>query len=134
MQITWNESMSTGVTRLDIQHKQLIQKFNEFTEILEQPTLAREAAGEVLDFLQFYATWHFSQEEDCMSQYKCPVAGANKRAHQEFVAMFTKFYNDWQDSTLNVEAVKETHTKLFDWIMNHIVKVDTRLRPCIKPE
>lgn len=131
MKITWDESMSTGVARLDAQHRQLIQKFNEFTHILEHPTLVREKAGEILDFLQFYASWHFKHEEECMEQYQCPVADANKKAHAEFLSMFGKFYSDWQKNTMDLEMARTTHAQLYEWIVKHIVNVDTRLRSCI---
>ena len=132
MKISWDESMSTGVERLDIQHRQLIEKFNDFSEIINQPSLARQAAGEVLDFLQFYAKWHFGQEEECMEQHNCPVAAANKNAHAEFIAMFSEFYEKWQSNTMDIELARKTHAKLAEWIMNHIVHTDTRLRGCIK--
>ena len=84
--IAWDESMSTGVERLDAQHKTLIEKFNELSLVFAGNNIAetRLAAGELLDFLQFYAVWHFQQEEVLMDQYQCPIADVNKKAHAEF--------------------------------------------------
>lgn len=45
--------MSTGLRLLDEQHKLFFEKFNEFSVALAEVT-ARETAGEILDFLQFY--------------------------------------------------------------------------------
>lgn len=132
MQIAWDDTMSTGIPRLDMQHKQLIQKFNEFSDIIDNPELAGAKTGEVLDFLQFYATWHFGQEEECMRQYSCPASGANKQAHTEFMLMFNAFYAKWQANETDMELVRQTHTKLAEWIQKHIVRIDTRLLPCIK--
>ena len=129
--IVWDESMSTGDSRLDAQHRMLFQKFNEFSEIVERRVDVREAAGEVLDFLQFYAIWHFGQEEECMHKHQCPVAAANKNAHEEYKKMFGEFYLRWQENTMDLTLALETHDRLAEWIRRHVISTDTRLRPCL---
>jgi len=132
--IEWVESMSTGDHRLDAQHRMLFQKFNQFSEILENRAEVREAAGDVLDFLQFYAIWHFGQEEDCMNKHRCPVAASNKNAHAEFNRMFGEFYTRWQENTMDLPLAIETHARLAEWIKQHVISTDTRLRPCMPKE
>ena len=129
--IVWDDSMSTGVPRIDAQHKMLFQKFNEFSDAISQAT-SQEAAGETLDFLQFYATWHFGQEENCMNEYKCPVAAVNKQAHAEFIRTFGKFYTEWQTGIMTPKLVNETYKELEKWLVQHVARVDTQLRPCVK--
>jgi hemerythrin len=129
--IIWDDSMSMGVSIIDAQHKMLFQKFNEFSEAISGTT-PREAAGEILDFLQFYATWHFKQEENCMNEYKCPVAAENKQAHAEFVSTFSQFYTQWQTDIMTPKLVSETYMELEKWLVQHVARVDTQLRPCVK--
>jgi hemerythrin len=81
--IIWDDSMSAGVALIDAQHKTLFRKFNEFSETVSEVT-SREPAAEMLDFLQFYATWHFGREEKCMAENRCPVAAQNKQAMRNF--------------------------------------------------
>lgn len=64
--ITWDDSMTTGVPEIDAQHKELFEKMNEFAEALACGK-GRAETGEMLDFLQFYAQWHFQREETCMT-------------------------------------------------------------------
>jgi len=128
--ITWDESMSTGIPLLDAQHKMLFQKFNEFSAAISGKAIAQDAAAEILDFLQFYASWHFGREENCMDEYKCPVAAHNKQAHAEFLAKTKSFYQQWQDKTINAELVKKTHQELESWLLNHVSGTDTQLRQC----
>jgi hemerythrin len=128
--ITWTESMSTGVALLDAQHKMLFQKFNEFSDAISGGVSAQDAAAEILDFLQFYASWHFGREEQCMDEYKCPVAAHNKQAHAEFMVTFNSFYRQWQDKTINSELVKKTHHELETWLINHVSGTDTQLQRC----
>jgi len=131
MQYSWDESMSTGVLRLDSQHKMLIERFNKFTDIVESHGDIRNAAEEALDFLQFYATWHFKHEEECMEKYNCPAAAENAKAHKEFLTQFGDLYEHWQNGTMDKETARETHAKLAAWIVDHILRVDTRLKPCV---
>ena len=131
--ITWYDSMSTGLPRIDAQHKMLFQKFNEFSDAISHAT-SQEAAGETLDFLQFYATWHFGQEEDCMNQYQCPAAARNKQAHAEFVSTFSNFYTQWQTGTMTSELVHKTYLELEKWLLYHVAQVDTQLLPCVKKQ
>jgi hemerythrin len=93
--ITWDESFSTGLPEIDEQHQNLIDKCNEFFQAIVNGT-GRETAGDVLDYLRYYAAWHFEKEETCMEEYRCPAAAANKKAHGEFLDKFERFYAQWQ--------------------------------------
>ena len=129
--ITWDDSMTTGLPEIDKQHKEIIQKFNEFSEAVTGQE-GREVAGDILDFLQFYAVWHFEREEKCMEQYKCPVAKANKQAHAEFIDKFGRLYKQWQETSMDSELMLETYQELAGWIENHFRRMDTQLYPCVK--
>jgi hemerythrin len=129
--ITWDDSMTTGLPNIDRQHKEIINKYNEFSEAMAGQE-GRAKAGEILDFLQFYAVWHFEKEEKCFEQYKCPAAEANKQAHAEFIDKFGQFYEQWQESVMDTELMQKTYVELGNWIENHILRVDTQLLPCVK--
>ena len=129
--ITWNKTMSTGVPRLDEQHKMLFQKFNEFSAVISKVT-AREAAGDILDFLQFYVLWHFKEEEAYMDECQSPAAEENKRAHAEFISRFGQFYTQWQENTMTPQLANDTYLELQNWLVNHIALTDTRLNSHVK--
>lgn len=122
--------MATGLPEIDGQHKELLEKLNELSEAIEQRK-GRQTAGELLDFLQFYAAWHFEREEACMEKYHCPLASVNKQAHQEFLRRFGELYQLHQDSGLDSAAAQEVYRKLLDWVVNHILRVDTSLAVCV---
>ncbi len=133
--ITWDESMSTGVPHIDAQHKELIKKFNEFSAAIEHGQGAdMNMAGDVLDFLQFYAVWHFEREEACMQQYQCPVAEQNKKAHAEFVKKFNRFYEHWQENGLDINVTYHAFIELEDWVRNHICGIDAQLKAYVPPQ
>ena len=131
--IAWDDTMTTGLPEIDVQHQEIIKKFNEFTEAVAHGKGSdRDMAGDILDFLQFYAAWHFEREEKCMAQYHCPAAQANKQAHAEFIDKFGRFYKQWQEAGMDFELVRAVYMELESWIVNHIRRIDTQLYPCVK--
>jgi len=130
MMIEWSDALSTGMPYIDAQHKELIAHFNELSDAVVRGK-GREETGALLDFLQFYAQWHFEREEHCMDEYRCPAAATNKAAHRYFVQRFNWLYEQYQRSDVNPHTVKDTLSDLEAWIVGHILKVDTRLKPCL---
>lgn len=133
--LEWDDSMTTGIQRIDAQHKEIIKKYNEFSAALSSGISRaeeKEEAGNILDFLQFYAQWHFHREEECFAEYECPAAEMNKKQHGEFLEMFGNFYEQWQSEGMDNELVIETYRGLGDWIQNHIMRTDTQIFPCVK--
>lgn len=128
--IIWDDSMATGVPEIDGQHIELIERYNAFAETLNTHQFMTLEAGELLDFLQFYAVWHFEREEECFDKYECPIAAANKEAHAEFIHKFGYFYEQWQTQGMNPELMRQTFAELGIWIANHIRRIDTELYPC----
>ena len=131
--IIWDDSMSTGLAIIDEQHKMLFQKCNEFSAVISEIT-ARETAGEILDFLQFYVTWHFGEEEKSMESYQCPLADENKAAHAEFIRTFHQFYLQWQEGTMTPALAGAAYTELEKWLVNHVIYVDTQLHDYVNKE
>lgn len=128
--IVWNETLSTGIPYIDSQHKELIENFNKLSEAVKQGK-GRQETGALLDFLQFYAQWHFEREEHCMDEHRCPAAAANKAAHRYFIRRFSWLYEQYQRSDVNPQIVRETLADLEAWIIGHIMKVDAQLKPCV---
>jgi hemerythrin len=130
--IDWDNALSTGDERTDTQHKVLIEKLNEFEAVISDSNSGdiRREAGEVLDFLQFYAAWHFEQEEVAMAKMKCPAADENKKTHAEFIRNFGQFYSRWQTTSMDLELARKTYHELRDWVVDHILTIDVQMKDC----
>jgi len=87
----WNESLKTGITMVDIHHRELVQAVNDLADAIEQGQGTR-AIKQLLTFMKYYAEWHFNHEESVAEAHRCPVAEVNRRAHLQFVQMF----QNWQ--------------------------------------
>lgn len=129
MSIQWKDEFSTGVAAIDEQHKKLIEGLNKLQLAMQQGK-GNEIINGLLSFLERYAKEHFGFEEKCMLAHKCPVAAANKRAHDEFIARFGSFKSQLDPNNINATLVLKIHNDLSQWIVKHICRVDTQLRAC----
>ena len=128
----WNIAMTTGVSDIDEQHSELIEKFNELADA-EAGGADREKIGSILDFLQNYAEWHFNNEEEIMEKCQCHMAEENKKAHDEYRVKFGNLYQQWKN-TIGSDTVvlHDTVVELARWIVNHILTVDNQLHKYMK--
>jgi hemerythrin len=133
MKISWSEALSTGNRAIDVQHKYLIEIINELAELieLEQPV---QKIKTILNLLQYYTEWHFHREELCMERLRCPIADSNRSAHQDFIASFLNFREEFTDSGGNMELAGRMYKELTEWLVNHIQRVDGQISPCMVNE
>jgi len=79
-EIVWSSRLSTGIDRLDNQHRDLIDKLRG----LEEAIRSGETTPVLLDafeFLETYVQEHFREEELEMDRISCPEADLNRRGH-----------------------------------------------------
>lgn len=132
MPLQWDpRTMSTGVEEIDAQHQELIRHLNEFFRLM---SLGKGERGleNFMEFLGQYSVHHFRHEEECMNAYRCPMAAANRRAHQEFVALFGRYRERLRKEGPTTRLVVEIQQKLSDWVRNHIIRTDAALRQCVE--
>ena len=128
--IQWEDSMTTGVDTIDAQHKQLITWLNDLLSAMSEGR-GRKEIEKVLNDLAGYAATHFSDEEDCMARYKCPVAAQNIAAHKQFVETFGAFKTEFDQTGPTAALVVRTESELMRWLAGHIKGTDTKLYPCV---
>jgi hemerythrin len=133
--VHWTEQFVTGSGTIDQQHRMLINNINHLESMLTETNPTREE-GEFLihlvDFLEAYAGTHFQFEEECMERYRCPAHAQNKQAHERFLALIQQFKERCRTEGFRLDVLRSLHQTLSSWIQEHILQVDTQLRPCIK--
>lgn len=129
-ELVWKDEMTTGVVELDAQHKYLIDFFNDLGYSI-QKRYDPEDITKVLKVMKYYVEWHFQKEEECMLRYRCPVAADNQKAHMVFIRKFRDFQKEYEVSGGSIELAIRIYEELSDWIVNHIMVVDTKLAPCV---
>jgi hemerythrin len=117
--IQWTNALSTGIKRIDDQHKRfivLINKSNDLVEAKNNKALIKE-----LPILLDYARTHFSTEEEIFDKYSYPYSNEHKIAHLKLLEKAISFY----DKAEKGEAIgKEFMVFLKDWLVNHLKKHD----------
>jgi len=131
MSLTWSDEYSTGDNEIDKQHKQLFQYLGDLEEHIK--TGASDAyMKRFLDNLGLYTRSHFCYEEICMRQNKCPIADKNKEQHAKLLDAYTHYRERFEIEGVSEDLLQKLHGFLLSWLTNHILKIDTNLKACIK--
>lgn len=128
--IEWTEALSTGNAQIDNDHRQLIGCVNELGDGLMNGE-GRERLATAVGFLAKYANTHFAREEAHMVRIKCPFHGANCEAHRLFAARIQNWVDRVNESDPTALAL-EIYLGSADWLREHILKIDCRLRECAR--
>lgn len=129
----WDDSMATGDDTVDEQHRVLIDMINGLIEAM-QAGKGRQHLSDILEQLEAYTHDHFSWEEHCMTEHKCPIADVNKTAHERFVQMVAETRQRFETEGPSTELVLAIKDNLGEWFMKHIRRIDSNLRGCVHPE
>jgi hemerythrin len=128
----WDETLSTGVPKLDEQHKDLIRHLNELIEATRSGHGSSEL-GKLFDYLAHYATEHFRDEECCMARFMCPTAEINRRMHQTFLLNVASCRKRMDTEGPTSELALEMEHQLAHWILSHMKDVDGRMKQYAMP-
>ncbi|WP_017298558.1 bacteriohemerythrin [Nodosilinea nodulosa] len=128
---TWNDTLSTGVPMIDAHHKELIAAVNDLGVAIAENKGAT-AIKKLFAFLKFYAEWHFEHEEACAAKHQCAIADVNQKAHATFIATFGHLHDRYKASDASEAVALEIYQQLADWLVSHILKIDTNIGRCIR--
>lgn len=129
----WNNMYETGVQGVDNQHKKLFDMINAFDESIREKK-AESTIHETLSFLGNYVKTHFTFEEKCMEEMKCPVAEKNLQAHEAFLQTYTQFADRFRAEGYSDALATELHKTAETWLVKHICGVDVHMKFCVKKE
>lgn len=119
--ITWSNSMSVGIEKIDKEHNVLIDLINQLHgEMLAGKS--REALGTVLDKLVTYTKTHFITEETLFRTHAYPQAAAHKKEHDALTAKAVALQGEVKAGKAVISAPVLDFLK--EWLTNHILKQD----------
>lgn len=131
MAIAWQARLSIGESRIDLQHRGLFAEVAKLEAELAKESIDSQAVDMLFRFLELYARNHFGYEEECMRRHRCPAYRANVAAHEAFLELFEQFRQDYLSRGPDRELLTRLCQWMSDWLVNHICKVDIRLRACL---
>lgn len=121
--IRWNDSFSVNVSKIDQEHKKLVEMVNELTDAMKEGQ-GKEVLGEILNGLIAYTASHFQTEENYFRQVKYPYADEHKEEHVAFVQKVSEFKQEFDAgrATVSVNVLQF----LSKWLQTHIKGADQK--------
>lgn len=122
--ITWENSYSVGVEKIDTQHKKLIDLINQLHDALTVGK-GREVLAGVLNGVADYTKMHFSTEEDLMRTHQYTGFAEHKKIHDDLI----KQVGDLQAKAKSGGMFLSTDVMKFlqSWLAHHISNIDKKL-------
>ncbi|MCR4430929.1 MAG: bacteriohemerythrin [Tepidanaerobacteraceae bacterium] len=131
MAVQWTEDLATGIEEIDSQHKELFNRINALVDACSKGKGKEELTG-VINFLGDYVVMHFGAEEKRMKAQGFPDYDKHKKQHDDFIGEFRDLKEKLEQKGPTVDLVIKVNHFLFDWLMNHIRKMDKVLGAFLK--
>ena len=119
--ITWNDSLSVNIRKIDNQHQKLIGMINDLDAAMKERE-GQTAIGKIISDLLDYTDYHFKTEEDFFVQYHYPELAHHKKTHTQLFQKAATLKQEY-DSGRKMVSVKVLNL-LSDWLWDHIMKTD----------
>ena len=131
MPIEWRDKLSVGDPTLDADHKNLIKIINEFEEKADAG-FDRQVLSETLKRLMGYAKEHFAREERLQARINYPYYDRHCQEHRRLlrdVEGHIRTYMEDTSTEIDGEVKLAMLHFLRDWLINHIIEQDLKMRP-----
>ena len=132
MTIEWKEAYSTGSETIDVQHRALFKYTNQLGQSVAEGISSGRDVDNLMGILTGYAAAHFLYEEGCMRQHQCLLHKKNIHEHEWFRQQVAVFSQRLANERPRLQVLRELHEMLENWLVMHIVEVDSTLRDKVK--
>jgi len=119
--VTWDQTYSVSVRRMDEQHQKLFALINTLHEAMKQGR-GQAAVQETVRELAAYTASHFLAEEEVLRKSNYPGLAAHQIEHQKYVAKVNQFAEDIKAGKVASSIAVLGFLK--DWLTEHIKQTD----------
>ena len=124
LNITFDDNLVTGNKTIDTQHKELIDRIQNFV-IACQNGDSKVKAIKLLDYLNEYTDFHFKEEEALQEKAGYPERKKHYEKHEEFKKTIQELYEYLQEYEGPTDRFSELVQKnVIDWLFGHIKTYD----------
>lgn len=131
MSFEWNEDLTTGIEKLDNQHKEIFKQVNKLLDAMDKGK-GKYRMREVLVFLEHYITTHFTEEENYMAEHSYEGFHVQRAEHSRFIKDFYLLKKELLQSGITLHLVVKTEQTLGNWLINHIKVEDKKMALALK--
>lgn len=111
----WTRELETGIQKIDIQHRQIVDYINELDDAIQ--TGNTEGIRHVIEGVLNYTVTHFEFEEELMQQAGFSGLKAHQQTHEFFMRKVAVLRGRFQEGE-NVSQMLLSMLK--GWIVSHI--------------
>lgn len=129
LHVAWKEQYSVQNPLIDGQHQRLLSILNDLILIANRRS-PREAISELFHQLIDYAREHFTAEEQILKKVGYPAFTQHKAAHLVYIDTLLSL--NAQYNAEDEAMVEEMINFLKNWLIHHILKMDTAYASYIK--
>jgi hemerythrin-like metal-binding protein len=123
--VEWSPRLHIGIAQVDEQHEHLTALINKLYEA-HQAGKDRQVLQPIVNEINDYAQYHFSEETKLMEEYGYPKLEEHKVEHDDFMVKSVEYLFEYLDGKTD-ELSTEMLDYLTDWWVNHISKVDQEM-------
>lgn len=121
--MTWDNTWSVNVKKIDAQHQKLFDLINTLYDAMKEGR-AKDILSKVLADLVDYTVFHFETEEKLFREHGYPEYTQHRKAHEELTKQVREIKGrfDRGETTVSIELLNF----LNNWLSNHIYETDRR--------
>jgi len=132
MSLQWSDTLASGSSEIDTQHKELFARVNGLLSAFEKGEVDRQEISKIIQYLTEYVVFHFGTEEKHMDYFKYSSTSQHKAQHAQFVKNFLKLKDRMLMEGINSALAVEARELCVDWLINHIKYSDRALGMFLK--
>ncbi len=134
--VAWSQELSTGISLIDEQHRQMFDQINLLIEIIRQGRGEDKFFKTVTD-LKEYTALHFKTEEDMMVKFDYPDYEDHKNLHKKYSENFDRLINvikhmGYKEREDGLHLLLRIQHLLAEWLFNHVAGADKKLGDFLK--
>jgi len=119
--IIWTDKFSIGDSKIDSEHKKLIEIINDLIALVEL-NKSHEEFAIILSKMTDYSLFHFKKEEDFMRRFAYPDLIKHHNYHRDYIYKVAMF--NFELSSNNPPNPSDIILFLEMWWKNHILTID----------
>lgn len=126
MSLIWDSRMTTGVDKIDNQHKELFDRINKLVTAMKSGK-GKDEVINTLDFLEEYVIRHFNDEEELQKQNNYPKYEIQHKEHEELKKSLKELRKIFETTGVSAIFVITVQQKISSWCRKHIIELDKDL-------
>ncbi len=127
--IEWDPKYSVDIEEIDIHQKKMFELFNLLIDVKKSESNCKTCINIISD-INDYCKLYFSTEERYLKKKGYPDLPAHARVHRQFIRNSISLRREVSEDIINL--TDDVILELRDWLINHILNLDSNYVPFLR--